>query len=134
MTRKGASFLLFLPSLPESATRKDVKQFVRDGLAESGYHGLALYSAVTSCTILCVTDPVSGKSECHGLVQIRPAKAAMQAIEALNGKELLGSKVEVRRYHQRSGLPSALASAAQKERRRRELKLDLVETSSNGAH
>jgi len=134
MTRKGASFLLFLPSLPESATRKDVKQFVRDGLAESGYHGLALFGAVTRCSILCVTDPVSGKSECHGLVQIRPAKAAMQAIEALNGKELLGSKVEVRRYHQRSGLPSALASAAQKERRRRELKLDLVETSSNGAH
>jgi hypothetical protein len=128
MGSKNVPLLLILPFLPESVSRKEIRRFVRDGLAESGYSRLTRLLAVTRSTILSVTDPCSGKREYHGLVEVKPAKAAMDAIEILKGKELRGTKIEVRRFQQRSGIPVENGSYLQlRERRREDLKLDILD-------
>lgn len=128
MGTNKASLLLILPSLPASVNCKTIKQLVRDGLAACGYGSLTRLFAVTRCTVLSVTDPSNGEREYHGLVQVRPAKAAMDVIEVLRGKELGGSRIDVRRYQQRSGSGGEYGSfTLGKERRRRDLKLDIFD-------
>lgn len=129
MSGKNGCVLLILPSLPSHATRKELKKFVYQGMAEAGYRGFARSLAVSHCSILRLTDPATGNSESHGLVQIRPLKAAYEAIDAFKNKQFLGSKIEVRRYRQRSddGYLGMLPPGS-KERRRTRLSLDLVES------
>jgi hypothetical protein len=119
--------VLFLPSLPASVTCRDIRRFIRTGLAESGWRGLQRFTTATNCSILRVTDPATGTTERHGLVRITPAKTAMLAIDVLKGRELKGARIDVRRYHQRSGPGgTATSTAGFTERRRRTLKVDLV--------
>jgi len=128
MATNKASLVLILPSLPASVNCKTIRRIVRDGLADCGYGSLARLLAVTRCTVLTVTDPANGRREYHGFVQVKPAKAAMDVIEALSGKELCGRQIIVRRYQQRSGSGSELgAPALRSERRRRDLKLDIFD-------
>jgi hypothetical protein len=127
MGAHNGSFLLFLPSLPAAATRKTLKQFVRQGLSDSGYRGLTLAMAVSRCSIIRVTDPTSGKSERHGIICIRPAKAAMDAMEVLQGRPLLGEPVQIRRYLQRSQAGSGDGNGVG-ERRRPDLKLEILDS------
>lgn len=128
MGTNKASLLLIMPSLPASVSCRAIKRLVRDGLADCGYGSLTRLFAVTRCTVLTVTDPSNGRREYHGLVQVRPAKAAMELVEVLRGKELGGSQISVRRYQQRSGSGSEDGSfTLGKERRRRDLKLDIFD-------
>jgi hypothetical protein len=129
MGRNNGSFLLFLPALPTQATRKAVKAFVREGLSDVGYRGVTLATAVSRCALIRVTDPANGRSELHGIVRIRPAKLAMHAIDALQGRTMFGVPIQVRRYVQRSqlGFGSDERALPRSDRRRQGLKLELIE-------
>jgi hypothetical protein len=126
--------MLFLRRIPEGVTRKELKRFLRSGVAGLGSQPFSLRTAVCDCSILCITDPESGTREFHGLVEVQPAPTAMRAIEALNGEHLRGQPIEVRRYRHRSpprddGRATATpanGAAAAPDRRRRNLKIDLV--------
>jgi hypothetical protein len=123
------AFLLFLPALPAGATRHVLKQFVREGLSASGYRGLARAMAISRCSIIRVTDPASGTSELHGIVRVRPAKAAMDVMETLQGRTLLGEPMQVRRYLQRTQLGvAATLVCLGAERRRSGLRLELIDS------
>jgi hypothetical protein len=95
---------------------------------------LAFKAVVSNCSILRITDPLTAASEYHGLIEIQPAKAAMRAIDELNGRELNGKKIEARRYYNRSLLRDRLqhgsgmdgAKGGRQERRRINLKIELV--------
>jgi RNA recognition motif-containing protein len=134
MLGKRGSVMLFLRGLPLEVTRKEIKAFVQGAIRGSDRRSFALKAAVCNCSILRITDPATGDSQLHGLVEVQPARAAMLAIEELNGKPLNGVRVEVRRYHHRSPLrdrrkaPPAAGTSdnRQGERRRRNLKIELV--------
>jgi hypothetical protein len=129
MRRDNSPVLLFLSAVPPGATRREIRQFVRQGLLEAGYRGLAQLLAISRCSIVRLTDPVTGKSECHGLVQVKPASVALKAIDTLNGKELKGAKMSVRRYYQRGNIGYSDASLrCLKERRRDTLLVDLIDS------
>jgi RNA recognition motif-containing protein len=136
MLGKRSALMVFFRGLPENTTRKELRQFVIPAIKNTPERHLALKGSVLSCTVLRLTDPASGAREFHGLVEIQPAKAALHAIALLNGQELGGRRIEVRRYQPRSAvsrrrLGSALAEDLEDgidDERRRNLKIDLAGT------
>jgi hypothetical protein len=91
-------------------------------------------ASICTCTILRLTDQANGTVEHHGLVEVQPARAAMRAIEDLNGRVLRGAQIQVRRYHHRSPLRDRRRNKIAhdhpenrlKDRRRANIKIDLV--------
>jgi hypothetical protein len=98
---KSGSIALFLRNLPPNTNCKAIKTFVQTELHKAGVRSLPFFSPCTNCSILCITDLDARTIEYHGLVEVRPAALAIQAIAILNGKELHGTPIEVRRYRHR---------------------------------
>jgi RNA recognition motif-containing protein len=73
---------LFVGNLPYKATETDVQQF----FADAGVH-------VDSVNIL--RDRFSGEARGFGFVEINDDAAAMQAVEACNGRQLMGRALVV---------------------------------------
>ena len=120
--------LIDLPVLPAGITRKTLREFVRAGLADAGYHGVALSRAIPSCSIIRVTRLDTGKSQLKGLVRIWPAKAAMAAIDKLDGRLLLGRSMHVMRHlHSTEFAHDGTVSSRQGGTRGGELKIELVD-------
>lgn len=136
MLGKRGSMMLFLKGLPEKLTRRELKAFVQAAVSSASNRAFSFNANVCACSILRLTDRSSGSVEHHGLVEVKPAKAAMQAIEDLNGKEFNGVRIEARRYHHRTHLRDrrrnriALDRTENRrdDRRRRDIKVDLVGT------
>ena len=134
MLGKRGSVLLFLRGLPQELTRKELRGFVQAAVRGVRDRPTLLKATVGNCSIVRITDPANGVSELHGLVEVQPAAAGMRAIEHLNGNTLKGVAVEVRRYHPRSLLrdrrqgeqDSADADSRRRERRRSDLKIELI--------
>ena len=135
------SVALFLRDLPPDTSRKDLLAFVRDALRAAGVRGMPLISLCSNCQIMRITDPAAGTVEYHGLIEIQPARIVIQAIEVLNGRELKGRPIEVRRYRHRSTWgehrlrhwghngTDGLVARPLVERRRENLKIDLVDAT-----
>jgi RNA recognition motif-containing protein len=140
MGGKNGSVVLFLRNLPYNVTRRDLKLFIQTELRKAGIRGNPLLNLCSNCSILKITDPAAATHEYHGLVEIQPARIALLAIGALNGKQLAGSAIEVRRYRHRSPWgerrnrtderrDSGVEPPPLRERRRPNLKIELVETT-----
>jgi hypothetical protein len=134
MLGKRGSVMLFVRGLPEDVSGKELKHFIQTAVRELDSRPFSLKATVCNCNIVCVSDREDDSRNYHGLVEVQPAKAAIDAIGALNGRELRGHKIEVRRYQHRSPLrdqrdePAGYTgeSADLYERRRRNLRIDLV--------
>jgi hypothetical protein len=140
MSGKSGSIVLFVRHLPRNVSRRDLKAFVHSELRRVGVRGTLLLHLCSDCRILRVTDTAKGSQQYHGLVEIQPAGLALQAIDLLNGKQLCGKPVEVRRYRNRSPWGQHRARLADDasgtnemppmiERRRQSLRIDLVEST-----
>ncbi len=140
MGGQSGTITLFLRNLPPNTSRKDLKTFVHDELREAKVSGLPLFSLCTNCTILCITDRATGTVAYHGLVEVKPARIGLRAIQVLNGRELHGTPIEVHRYRHRSawgehrqrsedGGSGQVVARPLMERRRANLKIDLVEST-----
>jgi hypothetical protein len=145
MSGKSGSIVLFIRHLPRDVSRRDLKAFVHSELRRAGVRGTLLLHLRSSFSILRITDLAKGSEEYQGLVEIQPARLALQAIDLLNGKHLCGKPVEVRRYRHRSpwgehrarredGTSGGYESAGHEvtpmiERRRQNLKIELVEST-----
>jgi hypothetical protein len=102
MGGKNGSVVLFLRNLPFNFSRRDLKSFVLSELKKAGIRGTSFRAPCSNWTVLRITDRSKGTQEYHGLVEIRPARIAMQAIAVLNGKAIAGTSIEVHRYRHRS--------------------------------
>lgn len=137
MLGKRCSVLLFLRHIPTGVTRKELKSFVRKAVKEIDHRPFTTRTTVGNCSILCITDPERGTREYHGLVEVQPAPAAMQAIEILNCKLLRGRPIEAHRYRHRSPMQASqlgcddglILATVRAERRRTNIKIDLVPKS-----
>jgi hypothetical protein len=120
--------LIDLPRLPPGVTRRALKQFVRSGLSDAGFRGLALARAIPDCSIIRITNTATGRTRLQGLVRIRPAKAAMLALTALQGRELLGEAVHLRRHIHRTVFADDGAGQPGGAKRRRDaFRIELVD-------
>ncbi|HYN78094.1 MAG TPA: RNA-binding protein [Lamprocystis sp. (in: g-proteobacteria)] len=137
MSGKHGTVALFLSPLPPNFTRRDLKAFLCRELRKVGVRGIPLFRLCTNCSILRITDRAAGTVEYHGLVEVRPARVAMQAVQLINGTEVNGTLIEVRRYRHRSlwgehrhrsnaGQGGPLVAHPLTERRRAHLHLELV--------
>jgi hypothetical protein len=144
MRGKSGTVVLFLSHLPPNTNCRDIKAFMQAELRKSGVRGLPFFNLCTNCSILRITDPAAGTTEYHGLVEVRPALIALRAIEVLNGKELNGAPIAVRRYRHRStwgehrhrsdpARGGDLVAAPLVERRRANLRIELVEATPAAA-
>ena len=140
MGGKNGSIMLFLRNLPPNVARRDLKSFVVAELRRAGIRGNPLLHLCANCSILRIVDPDRNTTEYHGLVEVQPARVAMQAIEVLNGKCLGGCPIEVRRYRQRSPWgerrqraeargDATMAAEPLRERRRPNIKIELVDAT-----
>jgi RNA recognition motif-containing protein len=102
MLGKNSSVVLFIKGLPESTTKSDIRSLFQR--LKNRHWGLPLTgkSALCSCDILRITNPISKSVEYHAMVEIHPAKLALRAIRELNGALIRGHPVELHRYHHRS--------------------------------
>jgi len=96
---------LLLRQIPKGATCKELGKFVGKGLKPSWMlFPLQSSSILKRCEILQIFNPEKKTTEYHGLVQIDSGKASTQLIKRLNGRKLLGTLIEVRKYIRRSSI------------------------------
>lgn len=94
---------VFVRRIDPTTTRKELERFFNKGLKPGwAFFPFPTHGAIKRCEILCITDKDNRSVEYHGLVEIMPAKAAVSAIQRLNGSLLKGKSVEVRKYSRRS--------------------------------
>ena len=94
---------IFIRQIPKGTTRKELGKFVSKGLRPSWiFFPLPSHVKVKRCEILQISNPETKTTEYHGVVQIDPSSAALLVIERLDGRELQGKLVEVRKYFRRS--------------------------------
>jgi hypothetical protein len=141
MTGKHGVVVLFISGLPESIA-PDVLRLKFQNLLQTRRHwGFSSGGSIGSCDIVRIVDLNSEEVEFHALVEIQPAKFALQAIKMLDGCLIDGHKLEVRRYNHRSsfrerrvdGSGKMLVNAANDragDRRRDGLRIELVEWRS----
>jgi hypothetical protein len=108
MFAKTGSLLLSIGNLPPQVSRKDLRihtQKVIDQVDRNlvrrnaiGRNIFRLSPTVCRCTILKLTDPVSGTVFHHGLVSIHPPKLALEAMDLLGRTPLRGAQLKVSRY------------------------------------
>lgn len=86
--------------IPTNTTLKELKRFARSGLGS--WFNFGRNRKITKSEILDIYDEAKDTHGTHGVVTFATREDGQQAIEALDGKELNGKPVEVRKYHHRS--------------------------------
>ena len=94
---------IFLRQIPKGTTCKELDKFVYKGRQPFWiFFPLASHAKIKRCEILRIFNPETKITEYHGLIQVEPIKSALPLIERLNGRELQGKPIEVRKYIRRS--------------------------------
>jgi hypothetical protein len=97
------SVQIFIRLLPDDVSQSDLRHFVSDALHRSWFVRSS-NGQIVAVEIRKLTNSETYSTEYHGIVDVEPAKAAMQAIQKLNRNNLKGKDVEVRKFFQRSDL------------------------------
>ena len=94
--------VIFIRKIPETASQKDLGEFIAAGLRRTGFLRLFRKRQTQDCDILRIKDLDKDLVEYHGLAYIKDKRLAASLVKNLNGSKLKGKRVEVRRYYQRS--------------------------------
>ncbi|MES9902118.1 MAG: hypothetical protein ABW168_05475 [Sedimenticola sp.] len=94
---------IFIRKLPTGTSRKDLIQFINQGL-KSSLFGLSFlpHDEIEECHIIKIVDKNAGTVEHHGIAEIWPGGDIDDVIKRLNGKTLRRRPLEVHRYQLRS--------------------------------
>lgn len=91
--------IIFLRHIPENATKEDILLFLKPSIKG----GLFQKSGqVFNIEILILRDKETSETEFHALVTINPEKTAQRVIKQLNRKSLLGKRINLREYIDRT--------------------------------
>lgn len=126
MTGKNGSVPLFISGLSENQGADEIKALFQKAIRRNFPK-----CDVCGCNLLRITDQELNRSEYHAMLCVQPAKAALWAIQAMDGYMLDGRHLRVRRYQTRNPLRCKAQTGAAdpllgQERRRERLKIDLV--------
>ena len=128
---------LIVLNVPAHSTSRALLKFIREGLVSRFRIPFQEKPRILKCVVMKYTDRDTGKVEYHGLVSIKPDKAAQNVVRRLNQQKFNGRRIEIRKFHHRSirrdprRLNMDIAAATADERRakdrRRNLQTDKVE-------
>lgn len=93
--------LLFIENMPESVSRKQLRQIVERAMHRSWFL-LRRKGGIESLDIIQIQDGDKQTVEYHGLVEIEPDATALVAMKRLNRSTIWGRQVSVRPYAIRS--------------------------------
>ena len=92
--------MIFLRKIPSEANHAELREFFAGAVRPRWYWPFRTSGVVTECKIVRIKDRSS--AEYHGLAEIQPERAALRAAIVLNGNQLGGQIVEVRKWYDRS--------------------------------
>ncbi len=98
MFGKPGSILLSIGNLPMEVTRKDLRAHVQCVIDDIVGSRRWLTSAICRCTILRLTHPATGTISHQGILDIQPARLALDAMERLQERPLRGNELIVSRF------------------------------------
>lgn len=128
--------IIFIREIPETASQKELGDFVSGGLGRMRLLPFTRKGKVEKCDILRIKDLATDRVEYHGLAYLDDERTAKTLVKKLNGAKLNGKRVEVHGYCKRSPLRDrrqsdrpmenlAIMDRRQKDRRRTNI---LIET------
>lgn len=93
---------ILIRCIPRSVTLVTLSRFINHGLFYPWYYPFKLKGKVREHEIIRITNRDTGAVEFHAVVDIQPARTAVYLIQKLNGRELDGRAVDVRKWYARS--------------------------------
>ncbi len=93
---------IFIREIPDILTGRDLQRLVNQILKPRWRLPFQRRDIVRECRIIRISDKGSNAVESHGLVRVTNSKTGQEIIRKLNGSSLLGRRIEVRKYIQRS--------------------------------
>ncbi|WP_029134462.1 RNA recognition motif domain-containing protein [Sedimenticola selenatireducens] len=122
---------VIIQGIPLNTTQKELQRFLKRQLGHKGWFGLPVrqQTRLKSAAILRMTDRVTGIVECHGLAQLETLDHDMETLRTLNGHQLHGRAVTVRKYYHRSARPQGARRnipSLKSERRRLDLHVEMA--------
>lgn len=93
---------VFIGSLPESTTEREIRQFVLSGICSPLQRLLRRQNRITSIEIIEITDESAHSIEYHAIVEFEQEHISQLAIKRLNGDKLKNQPITVRLYQTRS--------------------------------
>ena len=94
--------MIFIRKLPRGTSKRELQNFIADGLKPKFGLPFGVQGELHKCDILVIIDKDTGSVERHGLAMVLPEKAAEKLIHKLNRTRIRGRLVEVREYVHRS--------------------------------
>lgn len=121
---------VIIQGIPLNTSQKELQRFLKRQLGHKRWFGLPLRQPIRlkSAAILRMTDRLTGKVECHGLAQLETLDRDIEALRTLNGHQLHGRRVTVRKYYHRSARPQRGGRnmpSLKSERRRLDLHIEM---------
>ncbi len=94
---------IFIRRLPDGTGRKELIQFVEQGLKPSLF-GLSFlpHDVLDDCHIIKIVNKSAGTVEFHGIADIWPRNDIEDVIQRLNGRSIRQRPLAVHRYYHRS--------------------------------
>lgn len=108
---------VFIRSLPDSTTDREIRQFVQSAICSPLQRLLRRPNRITSIKIVEITNASSHSIEYHAIVEFELAQIAQMAIRKLNGSKLKNQSTVVRLFQTRSSY---------RDRRRRNSEVPLL--------
>lgn len=121
---------VIIQGLPLHTTQEELQRFLNRRLGQKRWFGLPVRQTnrLKSSAILRMTDRATGDVECHGLAQLETAERDEETLRNLNGHQLHGRQVTVRKYYHRAAMPrgaARIAGSLRSERRRADLHIEM---------
>jgi len=93
---------VFISSLPESTTEREIRQFVVSVICSPLQRLLRRQNRITSIEIIEITDESSRSTEYHAIVEFDQEHISQLAVKRLSGNKLKDQPITVRLYQTRS--------------------------------
>ena len=130
---------IIIQGIPLSTTQKELNQFLNKQISCKGWFRFSSKAEIRlkTISILRMTDRASGDIECHGLAELETEKPEEEALRLLNGHQLGGRTIPVRKYYhrasravQRDKQRSGRTPLDQIERRRPSLHIEMLKANA----
>jgi hypothetical protein len=133
---------IIIQKIPLTTTQRELNQFLNKQISGNRWFGMLFgqQTQLKNFSILRMTDRTSGEIECHGLAEVETSKPEEEMLKVLNGHQLHGQTIAVRKYYHRSNKNAQIASAkntsrfpGQYDRRRPSMHIEMLKAYTRGS-
>ena len=114
---------IFIPRLPKSTTKKELRDLVTGVLSKKLQIPFTQKPNIITCEIMRITDN-QGVIEYHGLINVKPDNAAKWLLTHFKGQHIHNKLILAREYKSRGVNKSSFAP--EDDRRRSDLEIETI--------